>query len=186
MMKVLQYPQTDRSEKLRRSILTLQNTAWPSTSVNESLLWPGTLHYHKTSFVLIHEDILVSHVAVVGKDIIHEGIVYRAFGLSEVVTHPSYQKRGYGLELIKQAFRYIEGNDPDISVFTCNPSLVNFYTKGGWTHIKDTCVVGGSIDNPFRSDSLGLATMMCFHSRMAKDNQVNFLNSDIYLEIEDM
>ncbi len=185
MIKLLQYPQTDCSENLRKQIIALQCTAWPLTPGDEDKPWPGNPEIYISSFVLVDNDITVSHVAIMGKNITHKGQTYKAFGLGEVVTHPSYQKRGFGLQLINKAAAFIENNEPDISIFTCNPSLIYFYAQGGWEHIKNTCLVGGTRDNSFRSDSLRLATMMRFHSDKAKEHRQDFEDSDVYLELSE-
>lgn len=183
MIKLSQYPQIDCSENLRKQIIALQCTAWPPAPGDEDKPWPGSPEIHISSFVLMDNNIVVSHVAIMGKDITHKGQIYKAFGLAEVVTHPSYQKRGFGLQLINKAAAFIENNKPDISLFTCKPSLINFYAQGGWEYMKNTCLVGGTRDNPFRSDSLGLATMMRFYSDKAKEHRQDFENSNVYLEL---
>jgi len=185
MIKLSQYPQTDYSEDLRKQIIALQSTAWPPTLGDEDKPWPGNPEIHISSFVLVDNDIAVSHVAIMGKNITHKDHTYKAFGLGEVVTHPSCQKRGFGLQLINMAGTFIENNEPDISIFTCKPSLIYFYAKGGWEYMKNTCLVGGTHDNPFRSDSLGLATMMHFYSDKAKEHRQDFENSDVYLELRE-
>lgn len=186
MVKLLQYPQTDCSENLKKQIIALQCTAWPPAPGDEDKPWPENPETHISSFVFVDNDIAVSHVAVMGKNITHKGQIYKAFGLGEVVTHPSYQKSGFGLQLINKAATFIENKEPDISIFTCKHSLIYFYAQGGWSHMKDTCLVGGTRDNPFRSDSLGLATMMCFYSDKAKEHRQYFESSDIYLELREM
>lgn len=182
MIKLVQYPQTDSSENLKQQIIALQETAWPS---EEAKPWPSKPDIHITSFVLLDDDIAISHVAVVGKTINHKGNTYKTFGLSEVVTHPDYQKSGYGLQVIKEAAKYIGNNNPDISIFTCDPTVIPFYLLGGWSHLKGACLVGGTLEKPFRSDGLGLAVMIRFHSDKAKEHQEEFEKSDIYLELDE-
>jgi len=185
MIKLSQYPQMDSSENLRKQIIALQCTAWPQAPGDEDKPWPKNQEIYLSSFVLVDNDIAVSHVAIMGKDITHKGQTYKAFGLGEVVTHPSYQKHGFGLQLINRAATFIENNEADISLFTCKPSLIYFYGQGGWEYMKNTCLVGGTHDNPFRSDSLGLATMIHFYSDKAKEHRQDFQNSDVYLELRE-
>ena len=173
----------DCSDKLRQQIIELQATAWPLEPGDKDKPWPENPEVHLSSFVLLDNDTALSHVAVVGKSIVHQEETYNALGISEVVTHPSYQRLGYGLQLIKEAASFIKNSDPDISVFTCHPSLINFYVQGGWEYMENTCLVGGTYEHPFRSDSLGLATMMDFHSDKAKKNRNHFDNADIYLDL---
>lgn len=185
MMKLTQYPQIDCSKDLRNQIVLLQNIEWPSEieSKIENIIWPENPEIHKTSFVFKDNNKVICHVAVVGKDLVHNGEVYKAFGLSEVVTHPEYRNQEVALQLIKKAFIFIKEHNADISIFTCKPSLIDFYSKGGWSYREDICLVGGTRGKPFRSDSLGLATMTYFFSEKAKYNEKKLKNTDIYLEI---
>lgn len=187
MIKLVQYPQADCSEGLRKQIILLQCIAWPPTTESriEDICWPADLDNYLTSFALVDDNIAVSHVAVLGKDITHKGQAYRTLGLSQVVTHPSYRRKGFGLQIIKQAVSFIENSNPDISIFTCLPSLISFYSQGGWEYRADICLVGGTHENPFQSDSLGLATMIRFFSDKAKKHGQDFDNSDICLELKE-
>lgn len=49
--------------------------------------------------------------------------------------------------------------------------------------MKGACLVGGTREKPFRSDSLNLVTMMRFLSSDAKRHKADFENTDIILEL---
>ncbi|HIT09512.1 MAG TPA: hypothetical protein IAB55_10615 [Candidatus Merdivicinus faecavium] len=70
-----------------------------------------------------------------------------------------------------------------MSLFTCRPELTPFYAKGGWEPLPGTCLVGGTREAPFRSDSLGLAVMARFYSEKAARRRGDFAGADIWLEI---
>lgn len=186
MLKLLQYPQENKSEHLKLQILTLQNLEWPAAPGQqiETINWPDS-DTHKTSFVYVENNQAICHVAVVGKTITQNRLEYKAFGLIEVVTHPDHRGKGIGVDLLKVAASYIDTCMPDISLFTCKANLVPFYEKGGWHYFKEICIVGGTKQKPFRSDDLQLATMMKFHSPKAYNNKQDFLNTDIYLELQE-
>lgn len=186
-MKLLQYPQTDCSEELKKQILTLQNTAWPVEQgcKLENTHWVGNEDTYETSLVLVDGGLVISHVAVVKKQITHKNQEYLAFGLSEVVTHPARRRHGHGLRLIREANKFIEGGAPDLSIFTCKPKLTAFYQLGGWSYAENICLVGGSREKPFRSRDLDLATMVRFYSVKAKTHHQDFENSEVYLELKE-
>ena len=184
-IKLLQFLQQDCPEPLREQILDMMQREWPQAieGTRRERPWPENPEAQPTSFVLLEDNSVVSHVAVPRKDIKHEGQTYRAFGLSEVMTHPSFRHQGFGLQLVKEATTFISNNEPDIALFTCQPPLVSFYTQGGYEHIPNTPLVGGTRNKPFRSDSLGLSTMIHFFSEKAQQNRSAFVGADIYLEL---
>ncbi|QDX93484.1 GNAT family N-acetyltransferase [Brevibacillus laterosporus] len=185
MNTLLQFPQEDCPIPIKEQIITLMRREWPQAfeCMGENILWPSNPEIHPTSLVLIENHIVISHIAVSWKYIKHQGQTYKVFGLSEVMTNPSYRNQGFGLKLVKEAVSFIEKNDPDIGIFTCKPPLVYFYNQGGWEHIKNTNLIGGTRNKPFRSDSLGLSTMIRFFSNKAQQNRPAFEETDVYLEL---
>ncbi|WP_313892398.1 GNAT family N-acetyltransferase [Psychrobacillus sp.] len=186
MLELLQYPQQNNSEQLRQQIITLQCLEWPAAPRQqiETITWPDN-DTHKTSYVFVDNNKAIAHIAIVGKTIVQNGIEYKSFGLSEVVTHPEYRGKGIGRKLLKVVADYMEENMPDVSLFTCKPDLVPFYEKGGWHLYGGSCLVGGTRKKPLRSDDLQLVTMMKFHSTKANKNKQDFLHTDIYLELQE-
>lgn len=185
MIQLLQFLQKDCPTSLREQIIVLMQHEWPQVfeGISGEIPWPENPETHPTSFVLIEDNKVISHVAVPRKSIKHEEQTYKAFGLSEVMTDPSHRHQGFGLQLVKEATSFIQKNEPDIGLFTCQPALVSFYTQGGWEHIKNTNLIGGTRNKPFRSDSLGLSTMIRFFSEKAQQNCSAFEGADVYLEL---
>ncbi|GLV60925.1 hypothetical protein KDH_77440 [Dictyobacter sp. S3.2.2.5] len=186
MLRLLQFLQEDCPQTVRAQILALLRREWPQALAgkgDEEIAWPDNRETQPTSFVLLANRTVVCHVAVPWKTIEHAGEHYHVFGLSEVVTHPSYRHQGLGLRLIGEATNFIEQSGADLSVFTCQPPLVSFYHQGGWEHANHTNLVGGTRAQPFRSDTLGLATMIRFFSSRARRHRSDFLGADIYLEL---
>ncbi|MEG0258399.1 MAG: GNAT family N-acetyltransferase [Lysinibacillus sp.] len=189
MIELLQFNQKDCPIYLKRQIISLMRQEWPQAfeDKDEDIHWPDNPETQPISLIFVENDVVISHVAVPWKYIEHEGHTYKVFGLSEVMTNPSYRQQGFGLKLIKEAYSFIEMNKPDISIFTCQPSLVSFYTQGGWEYKENINLIGGTRNKPFRSDSLGLSTMIQLFSAKAKDNSHSFEKTDVYLELgEDM
>ena len=178
---LIQYPQERCDTDIVKKIVALENTAWPGSGEGEDYpLAPDTF---VTSFVLLEQDRAICHVGVRKSILHHKGRKYLAYGLSEVVTHPYYQKRGIASEIIKKAAQFMIRQRPDIGIFTCEKSRVPFYTRGGWEEVNGACFVGGTKDKPFRSDSLNLVTMMMFISPKGKRHKTDFENTDIIFEL---
>lgn len=185
MVKLLKFPQEECPSYLKEQIIFLMKNEWPQAFEDKdvAIQWPNCIETHPISLVLVENNIVISHVAVPSKYIKHNGQTYKAFGLSEVMTNPYYRNQGFGLKLIKEAGLLIEKSEPDISIFTCKPSLVSFYTQGEWEYSKSTHLIGGTRNKPFRSDSLGLSTMIRFFSDKAQTNRLEFEETNVYLEL---
>jgi len=167
-------------------IIELLSTAWPllpGATISDEV-WPEP-DLHRTSFVLIDLDKPICQVSIFEKEINHKDNIYRAFGIGEVVTHPEYKKRGLGTKLMTEAATYIQTCSPDIVLFTCATGLIGFYESAGWQYMKTACIVGGTRENPFRSDELGLVSMMGFYSGFALNHQSDFENADVYLDLSE-
>lgn len=184
-MHLIQYPQENSTENIKKQIIELENIVWKSSEANINQTFPLAPNTYVTSFVLIENKHVISHVAIRKSLLRHKGKEYIAYGLAEVVTHPDYQNNGFGSKMIQVAAEFILQQKPDISIFTCDPTRINFYTNSGWNVVKGACFVGGSLDVPFRSDSLGLITMIRFISEKAKSNKEAFKNTDIIFELEE-
>lgn len=180
-MELVQYPQKNYDIDIANKIIALEDTVWPQDTEDKS--FPSAPNTYLTSFVLIDNDIAVCHVGIRKSILHHKGETYLACGLSEVVTHPHYQKKGLASQTIKKAAHFIISQQVDISIFTCAKERVSFYTRVGWEPIKGACFVGGTKDTPFRSDKLNLVTMMMFISPKAKLHRNDFEDSDIIFEL---
>jgi aminoglycoside 2'-N-acetyltransferase I len=185
MITTLHFPKEECPLPIKKQVLALMKKEWPQAFVgrDEQSVWNETPEINSTSLVLLIDDLVISHVSVPWKHILHEGKTYKVFGFSEVLTHPSYRNQGYGLSIVKEATTFIERNHADIGMFTCDPKLVHFYRQCGWAHLEKACLVGGSREVPLRSDSFELSVMMKFFSKKAQENQRDYVEADVFLEL---
>lgn len=167
--------------QLARAIVELEQTAWPSDDPDER--FPSAPETYAASIVAFEGSRAVGHTAVRKKAFVHRGVSYTGYGLSEVVVHPQWQRRGIGSEMIRRAADFISACAPDVSLFTCEPSRVGFYQRGGWRAAKDACLVGGTRERPFRSDRLGLTVMVRSFSSRAILHRADFDGADIWIEL---
>lgn len=180
-MELVQYPQNKSDTDIVDKIIVLENTAWPQDT--DDTIFPSAPNTYLTSFVLIENDTAVCHVGIRKSLLYHKGEEYLAYGLSEVVTHPRYQKKGLASQTIRRATQFIISQQPDISIFTCTREKVSFYTRCGWKAMPGACFIGGTKQKPFRSDSLNLVTMIMFLSPKSKQHREDFENADIFFEL---
>ncbi len=180
-MELIQYPQKNDDGGIADKIIALEKTAWPENAPDG--VFPSAPNTYVTSFVLIEKDQAICHVGVRKCAFCHKADVYLAYGLSEVVTHPRYQKRGLATQTIQKAKEFILSQQPDVSIFTCGKERVPFYARCGWEAVPGACLVGGTKKKPFRSDDLNLITMIMFLSSKSIQHKKDFENTDILLEL---
>jgi aminoglycoside 2'-N-acetyltransferase I len=82
----------------------------------------------------------------------HDGRQLRASGLSSVATHPQHLRRGHGRRLVQAVRAALSTTGIDLAIFTCDRELGGFYVAAGWDLVPDAVLVGGTVDDPFRSD----------------------------------
>lgn len=180
-MELIQFPQQCSDKETAKKIIALENTEWNESYSDQT--FPSAPQTYLTSFVLMENSIAICHVGIRKCDLHHKSEIYTAYGLSEVVTLAYYRKRGLASFVIGEASKFIYSQKPDISIFTCAKEKVNFYTRCGWEAIQGSCLVGGTKEKPFRSDSLGLITMIKFISSKSNQHREDFQNTDIILEL---
>lgn len=185
MRKIVQCRKDECPLSIRQQAIALMKHEWPQAfeEISDFAAWNDMPETDPVSFMLLKDDKVVSHVSVPWKYIRHEGQTYKAFGISEVVTHPSFRKRGYALQLMENAAAFIEDSQPDISLFTCDASLIDFYKQCGWEHAKSACLIGGTKKLPLKSDDYGKAVMVRFFSKKAEEHREDFADAYVYLEL---
>jgi hypothetical protein len=69
----------------------------------------------------------------------------------------------------------------DLALFTCDADLAGFYTGCGFVVLDGATVVGGTPQDPLRSDTLGKVTLARFYSDRARASAAAFEHCDIEL-----
>jgi GNAT superfamily N-acetyltransferase len=123
----------------------------------------------------------VASLFVLTKEIRHAGAPYRASGLRAVVTDPGHRGKGYGLRLVRAAHDLVRDRGDDLMLFTCDPELVPFYEAAGSRVLPGTVVLGGTPEQPVRSDDFGKVTLAALFSEQARSAAASFEQSEIAL-----
>ena len=160
-MQLIQYLPEKGPLEAGEQIIALEQTAWPSGA--DQAVFPSAPHTYVTSFAFFEHGKAVCHVGIRKALLLHNGVNYLAYGISEVVTHPSFRHQGLATRLLGLSAEFIlsQGADP----------------------CPNSCLVGGTRQQPFRSDLLGLITMIRFISDRAIAHRQAFEQTDIFLEL---
>lgn len=126
-------------------VLSFLRIVWHEGFVGENRLrdWITRYEHHPVSFVLVEHGLVISHAQVVWKRLAHGGRMYKAYGLTGVLTYPSFRGQGYGEQVVRAATEYIDRCDGDAALFHCDPALKGFYGRCGWEHIAGVATYAG-------------------------------------------
>lgn len=171
------YPQEKLPPLLHQQILDFLRIVFPDGFMEENKLrnWVTNAEDHPVSFILTENDLLISHLQVVWKYLEHKGITYKVYGLTGVFTYPSFQKQGYGAQLLKKAKEYIKNSDADIVMF--HSTVKEFYEKSGFEAMKNVVTLKGDKSNPEISNE---TPFMLFFSDKGKKGRSDFEESPVY------
>ena len=164
---------------VRRQVDALEAQAWPQSPAvpphsHDPLLKP-------VAMVMLVDGRVVSSLAILSKDIVHQGIRFAASGLSAVVTDQAVRKRGYGHSLVTAGKQAIRASGADLGIFTCDEPLLGFYESAGWELLPGTSLIGGTQQVPLPSDLFGKVTVALFFTEHAQRHAASFVGARVEL-----
>lgn len=160
--EILEYAEGDVPIALRRQVLAIQDEAWPSVDGTPSrgLVHDPTLG--PWSVLLVRDREVVAACDVLSMDLRHAGRTWRASGLSTLVTAPAARRQGHGLRMVRAAIDVAFARGAAVVLFTCDPPIVELYLRAGCRVLEGAVLIGGTRDDPLRSDSLGKVVLAGF------------------------
>ena len=112
----------------------------------------ATLHpdfWHPAYFVIADQRALFSAATAVWKMVEIDGISYKTYGLSGVLTYPTFRGKGYGRAVVDAATDYIKQQaGADMAILWTGENLFPFYEHCGWEHPDKLKVMHGPKDDP--------------------------------------
>ncbi len=110
------------------------------------------------SFYICIDKKLVSYRGVVRKTIIYHGQIFNIAGFSCITTDPDYRGQRIGLQTVATATRWIkEQSEINFGIFTCEPSLAEFYKHAGaWSVVPHITLIGSKDEQALFSERLGI------------------------------
>jgi GNAT superfamily N-acetyltransferase len=167
-------------ESLKWQALSFLRVYYPSGFMNEHRLrnWITREDDHPIHIVIVEQGILISHTNVVWKHLNHDGVTYKAYGLTGVFTYPSFHGQGYGSKVVAAGTDRILRSDADIAMLYCEASLMNFYARHGWIYMDQSISFIEEKNRPVRVDDEIL--MMLFISAKGQHGRAAFEDKPIY------
>jgi predicted acetyltransferase len=160
-----------------RSFIRVQ---WPFLNGLGNRIWDYRLCANEpTTFALIDDEILVSHVEVNFRVVEFAGETLRVGGLSAVFTYPAFRGAGFSKQIVTAATDFLHKSEVDLSMLFCAENLERFYTACGWTAKKSARVMYGDRAKPkLKDDNLA---MMLFVSARGTALESRLEREEIYV-----
>jgi hypothetical protein len=179
MIEEVVYPSKEIPAHLKWQILSFLRMEWPEgfTGPNRLRDWISRDEDHPISFMLVENDVLISHTEVLWKYLEHEKQAYKVYGLAGVFTYPSFRRLGHGTRAVTLATDYIDRSDADIGVVFTQSHLKDFYQNCGWNPVEKQIFLVGSKENPVFADDI---LLMRFLSDEAKRSQQLIESTPVY------
>lgn len=185
MAEVLAFVEAAVPEALRFQVRRLQDAAFGDPGRGDGpAVEPGPVHdpaLHPVSMLLVEDSVVLAALDVLGTRMRHAGRVWSVTGLSTVVTEPARRRQGLGRELVTAARSAMRLSGADLALFTADEDLVGFYLGCGFEVLDGAVVVGGTVEDPLRSDGLGKVTLASLFSDQARACAEDFTGTDLLL-----
>jgi len=178
--RVLTFAQHAVPPALQAQIVALHDQAWPRSAGEPSTSHDPALRPVTMLLVDDREHVLAS-LAILSKDLRHDGQSYAASGLSAVVTDQSHRNRGYGHRLVAAAREQIVARGADLGIFTCDRALAAFYRRAGWHILPGTVLIGGTAQDPLPSDRFDKVVLADLFTDHAREHAASFDHARIEL-----
>jgi predicted acetyltransferase len=135
MIEDLTYPRAELPRELEIQVLAFMRIVWSDVFHGDerlrTRLWEDEAAMH---FVRADGDLLVSHAQVVVPHVSHDGRPLRIAGVGGVMTYPQFRGEGHGMAVIRRTTEHIRSSTAfDIGMLFCDPGIVPFYERFGWT-----------------------------------------------------
>ena len=184
MVELLTFTSPTFPDILKWQAVSFLRVQWPDGFTGENRLrdWVTREDDHPVHIVLVEKDILISHTNVVWKYLEHDGVTYKAYGLTGMFTFPSFRSQGYGSQIIAAGTNYIQKSDADIAMLYCDESLRDLYANQGWIHMDRSTSYIGTKEEPELVDDEIL--MMLFLSPKGQHGQAAFNTKPIHFSLD--
>jgi len=157
-----------------RSYVRIQ---WPFLDGHSGRVW-DIRPSDALTFVLMEDEMLVSHAQVKRRDFEFEGEMLKVYGISAVFTYPAWRGSGRGKEIVQAATDFIRKGEADIAMLFCSEPRKMLYMSCGWEPMPTTRILEGNKENPKVHENL---LMLLSVTPRGRELQQRFENNSVYV-----
>ena len=134
-----------------RSYIRMQ---WPQLNAGVTQIWPSRsgLALDRVVFVLVEDELLISHAETSIREIDHSGQRYKVGGLSAVFAYPAHR-----------------GSGADLSLLFCGERVKSLYLRLGWEVMESQQIMHGDPAAPVKAEYIVMANVATPRGKAARD-----------------
>ncbi|MEG0591993.1 MAG: GNAT family N-acetyltransferase [Coprobacillus sp.] len=158
-MEVFVKPYKDINQKEKDDIIIMLSQIWTEFT-GESEIHHNDLTVQ--SFYIYHHKKVIAYAGVVLQTIRYCNRDLKVASLSCVAVSSTHQGKGIGKQLVNIATDWIEAQNIDIGIFTCQPSLTKFYTHDlRWQVANQVILKASHHKQAISSDGANVDAIIC-------------------------
>jgi GNAT superfamily N-acetyltransferase len=180
MIELRRYRRPEVPQLFAAQIASYQRIQWPQLRDRNNRLWEwNDTNRDYMHFMLVDDEIVISHASVNWRDVILNGERYSVWGLSSVFTYPAFRKGGFATRTVSAATDFMREGDGDLAMLFTGEHLINFYSAIGWQPTCDARIFYGDPAQPIqKTDNV---IMMLFLSDRGRAAQEKFAREDVFV-----
>src|SRR5690242_10343289 len=133
------FPKHAVPREIAAQIRSYMRVQWPHLDGRGGRLWDVPPSDGAVTFVLMHDQLLVSHASVKRWDFAFEGGRQKILGLSAVFTYPAWRGSGFGRQIVHAATAHLlRAPDADAAILFCSEKRIPLYESTGWQDMATT------------------------------------------------
>jgi GNAT superfamily N-acetyltransferase len=171
MPQLAVFSKNDLPRDLAIQVASYVRVQWPFMLGQRTPLWESTPYpADGKHFVLFDDDVLISHVLVIQKQIEHVGEIWNVGGLASVFTYPTHRGAGHGERTVAAATDFLRSNgSTDFALLFCGQRVSNLYLRCGWELWTKPSITFGDPSAPKTFDEyLVMGTIISQRAREAR------------------
>jgi GNAT superfamily N-acetyltransferase len=180
LIELKRYHRHEVPPLLAAQIVSYQRIQWPQIHERRNRIWEcNDVNRDFVHFVLVDNEILISHASVNWRDVTFQSQRYSVWGVSSVFTYPAFRKGGFASKVVSAASDFIREGPGDVAMLFTGQPLIGFYTACGWEHAPNARIFYGEAQNPTaKTDN---AIMMRFISDRGRKAREAFTRDECFV-----
>ncbi len=182
MPEVLRYRHHEFPPHLNWQALSFMRVEWPFIFTGKDRLRKDTYDAAASPvhFAVCEGEVLISYAALIRTRLEHAGVTYKAYGLDNVFTFPSFRGEGHASRVVSAATEHaLKSGEADVAALFCEPGLREFYLGTGWEPMEGAPTLTGAKNLPQVCEAL---RMMLFISETGEAGREAFGGMPLYVE----
>jgi GNAT superfamily N-acetyltransferase len=180
MIDLRRYRRDEVPPLLAAQIASYQRIQWPGLRDRNNRIWEwNDVNRDYMHFMLVDDEILISHASVNWRNVTVDGKTFSVWGLSSVFTYPAFRKGGFATRTVSAATDFMREGNGDVAMLFTGEHLINFYTAIGWEQTPAARIFYGDPNQPTqKTDNV---IMMLFISDRGRAAREKFAREDVFV-----